>query len=319
MNKVRAIAVVGQTASGKSKLALTLARRAWRRDHLYGFHAGVPWHGYWHRQAHGRGTGAGAAPPVCIDEPSEPFAVADYAPLAERAVMEVAAMGQTPILVGGTGLYLKALMHGLSLGGVKSDERVRAKYAAIASDADGRERLHRMLADVDAEAAKRLHPNDVRRVIRALEIRELTGIPMSAQKQEEPELPFEILPIGLRMPREVLFDRIGRRVSQMMEQGLLAEVQSLLERGVPPDAQAMQGIGYKELVPVAEGRARRPDAVWQIILNTRHYAKRQETWLKGEPAIRWFDAAASEMPDHAYETAEAFLSGKDKKEGKRKT
>ena len=312
MNKVRAIAVVGQTASGKSKLALTLARRLGGviicMDSMQVY----------------RGMDIGTAKPTAgeqalaphrlfdIVEPSEPFAVADYAPLAERAVMEVAAMGQTPILVGGTGLYLKALMHGLSLGGVKSDERVRAKYAAIASDADGRERLHRMLADVDAEAAKRLHPNDVRRVIRALEIRELTGIPMSAQKQEEPELPFEILPIGLRMPREVLFDRIGRRVSQMMEQGLLAEVQSLLERGVPPDAQAMQGICYKELVPVAEGRARRPDAVWQIILNTRHYAMRQETWLKGEPAIRWFDAAASEMPDHAYETAEAFLSGKDK-------
>ena len=143
------------------------------------------------------------------------------------------------------------------------------------------------------ETARRLHPNDLRRVVRALEIYELTGTPMSRQKRQEPERPYDLLPMALRMPRPELQTRIAQRVQEMMRQGLLREVQGLLDSGVPAESQSMQAIGYKELVPVCRGQVAEADAVWQIILNTRHYAKRQETWFRAEEAIRWADAGPS--------------------------
>ena len=153
----------------------------------------------------------------------------------------------------------------------------------------------RMLEKVDEETARRLHPNDLRRVVRALEIYELTGTPMSRQKRQEPERPYDLLPMALRMPRPELQTRIAQRVQEMMRQGLLREVQGLLDSGVPAESQSMQAIGYKELVPVCRGQVAEADAVWQIILNTRHYAKRQETWFRAEEAIRWVDAGPSAL------------------------
>ncbi|MEG0269784.1 MAG: tRNA (adenosine(37)-N6)-dimethylallyltransferase MiaA [Clostridia bacterium] len=309
MQKPKLIAVVGATASGKSGLALALAQKlngeilCMDSMQIY------------------RRMNIGTAKPTAqeqalirhhlldIVEPTEPFAVADYAHAAEQAIAEVLSRGKLPLLVGGTGLYLNALMHGYTLGGVKSDEKIREKYTQISQTQDGKERLHGMLEQADPITAKRLHPNDIRRVIRALEIYELTGKPMSEQPQpNEKEQPYSVLPLGLQMPREVLYARIADRVVQMMRAGLLDEVRGLLNSGVPSDAQAMQGIGYKELVPVVQGKLTQQEAVHQINLNTRHYSKRQGTWLQKESNVLWLDALNKNLLQNACLAAEGYLT-----------
>ena len=243
-----------------------------------------------------------------IVEPTENYAVADYARDAETVIRDIVSRGRLPILTGGTGLYLKALMHGLNLGGAGSDEKLREKLNALALERNGKEQLHAMLAKVDPASAQKLHPNDIRRVIRAIEVYELTGMPISQQKQEEPEGPFRVLPLAIDLPRPVLYQRLENRVHIMMVQGLLYEVEALLESGVTAQMQSMQGIGYKELIPVVQDGADLKDAVWQIILNTRHYAKRQGTWLRTEPKTVWLKSSGEQRISEAMENIERFES-----------
>ncbi|MBR5547691.1 MAG: tRNA (adenosine(37)-N6)-dimethylallyltransferase MiaA [Clostridia bacterium] len=303
--KPQVIAVAGPTASGKSDLALQLAQKldgeiiCMDSMQIY------------------RRMDIGTAKPTAeeqalvahhmldIVDPTENYAVADYAQNAEKVICEIAARGKQPILVGGTGLYLKALMHGLSLGNAGGDEKIRARLYAMAEEPEGKAHLHRQLAEVDPASATKFHPNDIRRVIRALEVYELTGTPISRQRQDEPERPFSILPLAIDMPREVLYARLEKRVHLMMQQGLLEEVEALLKSGVTAGMQSMQGIGYKELIPVVQGLQHIDDAVWQIVLNTRHYAKRQGTWLRTEPKTIWI----TEAPENRFETAMKHIKG----------
>lgn len=308
MSKPSVIAIAGATGSGKSALAMALAKR------LEGEIVCMDSMQIYRRM------NIGTAKPtpqerreiphhmLDIVEPTETYAVADYAREAENVIADVWARGRLPLLVGGTGLYLKTLMHGFSLGGAKSDEKLRQRLNVIANMPNGRETLHTMLEKADPDAARRLHPNDVRRVVRALEIYALTGIPMSKQPREEAPRPFRVLPLALTMPRPALYERLERRVHEMIRMGLLDEVRGLLESGVSPQAQAMQGIGYKELVPVAQGMDSIEEAVRQIILHTRHYAKRQETWLRTEPAAVWLDALSTDTTAEALRMAEHFLA-----------
>ena len=308
MSLPRVVAVAGPTASGKSELALQLAQRldgeivCMDSMQIY------------------RHMDIGTAKPAYeervliphhmldIVEPTESYAVADYAAAAEKVIRDILSRGKCPILTGGTGLYLKTLMHGLSLGGAPGDETLRQRLAGVAAEPEGKKRLHRMLAEVDAASAQKLHPNDIRRVIRALEVYELTGIPLSQQKQEESQGPFLILPLAIDLPRPVLYERLERRVHAMMKAGLLKEVKTLLEGGVTPVMQSMQGIGYKELVPAVDGVISETEAVWQIILNTRHYAKRQVTWLKTEPAVVWMTECGQARISHAMRHIERFMN-----------
>lgn len=303
--KPQVIAVAGPTASGKSDLALQLAQKldgeiiCMDSMQIY------------------RRMDIGTAKPTAeeqalvshhmldIVDPTENYAVADYAQNAEKVICEIAARGKQPILVGGTGLYLKALMHGLSLGNAGGDEKIRARLYAMAEEPEGKAHLHRQLAEVDLASAAKFHPNDIRRVIRALEVYELTGTPISRQRQDEPERPFSILPLAIDMPRDVLYARLEKRVHLMMQQGLLEEVEALLKSGVTAGMQSMQGIGYKELIPVVQGLQHIDDAVWQIVLNTRHYAKRQGTWLRTEPKTIWI----TEAPENRFETAMKHIKG----------
>ena len=244
-----------------------------------------------------------------VADPTEAYAVADYAVAAEQVIAQILSRGRVPILVGGTGLYLKALMDGLSLGGAGGDERLRAELNALADEPGGKERLHARLAAVDPETAARLHPNDRRRVIRAIEVYEQTGVPMSRQNHAAQDRPFRVLPLALEWPRDLLYARLETRVHRMMEMGLLSEVRALLESGVAPAAQSMQGIGYKELIPAAMGQDDVNRAVWDIIVQTRHYAKRQGTWLRAEPRCVWLDARdADGLLSKALALAQAFLN-----------
>ena len=290
----RVLCIVGPTASGKSAVAMRLAKAMQGEivcmDSMQIY----------------RGMDIGTAKPtmkergevahhmVDVVEPTEPFTVSQYVEMAEPILRDIARRGHRPILVGGTGFYLRAIADGLALGGAKGDPLLRAKYDAIANETDGRRKLHAMLEAVDPVSAERLHENDVRRVARALEVYELTGRPFSMQEQPEKQSNFELRMLGITLPREMLYERINRRVDEMIASGLADEVRSLLAQGVPADEQSMKGIGYKELIPVVQDGAPLDAAVELLKQNTRHYAKRQWTWFRAEQRVQWFDASTEE-------------------------
>ena len=239
-----------------------------------------------------------------VASPEEAFSVARYQEMAEEAMAEIISRVRRPLLVGGTGLYLRALRHPMAMGMVTGDEGIRTALENEAKETDGRYILHKRLAEIDPDTAARLHVNDVRRVMRALEVYQLTGIPFSKQPQVEAEPPFQYRVASLTMDRSILYERIEKRVDLMLEAGLIDEVRALLEAGVPADAQAMKGLGYKELVPYLRGEWPLEKAVYELKLGTRHYAKRQLTWMRREEDVHWVDSLA---PD-AYRQLEAWFT-----------
>ena len=284
--KKRVLGIVGPTASGKTALSLPVARRLGGEilcmDSMQIY----------------RGMDIGTAKPTREEQeavphhlhsfldPEESFSVSQYAQMARQVIEKT----DVPILVGGTGMYLQAISLPMDYGSVGGDENLRQKYHQIA-DTRGPEALHALLAQVDPPSAQKLHPNDVRRVVRALEVYALTGTPLSAQKKPEAEdAPYDFRLYALEWPRDTLYARIEARVDEMMANGLLEEVRLLRERGVREDAQSMQGLGYKELWPVLDGRCSLADAVSLLKLRTRHFAKRQLTWFKRDARIQWIPA-----------------------------
>lgn len=234
---------------------------------------------------------------IDVAEPDDDFSVARYQEMAETCIADIQARGKRALLVGGTGLYLRALRQPMSMGDAAADVHIRAELEAMASEVNGKERLHAMLMKADEDTAKRLHLNDVRRVIRALEVYRLTGIPFSKQPQLEKESRFSYRVASLTMDRSLLYARIEKRVDTMVADGLIDEVRGLLESGVPADCQGMKAIGYKEIVPYLRNEATWADTEYLLKLNTRHYAKRQLTWMRREEEVCWVDSL---QPD-AYE------------------
>ncbi len=224
-----------------------------------------------------------------IRDPCEPFSVSEYVNEAQKLVRKLAAAGREVLFVGGTGLYLQAMIHPWSMGNVPADEELRARLNAMAEEPGGREMLHRRLEAADPDSARRLPLNDIRRTIRAIEVSETTGIPFSAQPERPADSEFEWRIVSTAMERSLLYSRINRRVDSMIRAGLPDEVRSLLREGVPDTAQSMCAIGYKELVPYVRGQCSLPDAVERIQTGSRHYAKRQMTFLRREPDIRYVD------------------------------
>lgn len=245
---------------------------------------------------------------IDVADPGEAFSVAQYQEMAEAVMADIHARGRRALLVGGTGLYLRALRHPMAMGMVTGDEHIRTELESIAEQTDGRFVLHRQLEEVDPDTASRLHVNDVRRVVRALEVYRLTGIPFSKQPQVESEPPFAYRVASLTMDRATLYQRIEKRVDLMIEAGLIDEVAMLLKNGVPADAQAMKGLGYKEFVPYLQGECTLDEAVYELKLGTRHYAKRQLTWMRREEDVLWVDGLA---PD-AYQQLEAWYTQGDR-------
>ncbi len=241
---------------------------------------------------------------IDVAAPGEAFSVAQYQEMAETAMADILARGHQPLLVGGTGLYLRALRHPMAMGMVTGDEAIRQQLEDEAKQTDGRYKLHQRLSEVDPDTAARLHVNDVRRVVRALEVYQLTGIPFSKQPQVEQEPPFQYRVASLMMDRDLLYQRIEKRVDMMLEAGLIDEVRALLDSGVPADAQAMKGLGYKELVPYLRGEWTMEKAVYELKLGTRHYAKRQLTWMRREEDVLWVDSLSAD----AYDQLEAWFT-----------
>jgi tRNA dimethylallyltransferase len=306
MEKTPVLCVVGPTASGKSALAVQLAQA------LNGEIINMDSMQVYRRMDIGTAKPTllqrGNVPHHLIDivEPTESFSVAQYATLAESCIHEIFSRGRFPILVGGTGFYLKALTDGLNLGGVPSDPELRSQLKATAMDEVGRQALHQKLAQVDPAAAAKLHYNDVQRVSRAFEVYTLTGRRLSEQRTETVERPFSVCILGTTLEREKLYRHVEERVDDMLAHGLLGEVEALLSCGVPPEAQAMQGIGYKELVPVVNAGMSLAGAVSLLKRNTRRYAKRQWTWFNASADVLWLDMDDAASQAHALDAAGDF-------------
>jgi tRNA dimethylallyltransferase len=222
--------------------------------------------------------------------PAEPFTVVDFQAYADRVIRDIKSRGKLPIIVGGTMLYVKSLTDPMDFTEAKEDPDFRQKLWRQAEELGG-ESLHKQLKQVDPVTAGRLHPNDVKRVIRALEVYHNTGKPMSeAFVNQHQEGKYNPVMVGLNLEdRQELYERINRRVDIMIEQGLLEEVKNLLANGYHRDLQSMQAIGYKEFVDYLEGRLTFEEAVEKVKQGSRRYAKRQLSWWRRESRIHWFD------------------------------
>jgi len=230
---------------------------------------------------------------IDIVNPDEHFDAALFSGIAHDKVLKLDKERIIPIVAGGTGLYIKALIHGLfSADPADPDTRIRLRGEA---DAHGTGFLYKRLAESDPVAAGRIHPNDTYRIIRALELTEATGKTISKLqgKHRFADKRYKVLKIGLQMEREALYDRINQRVDVMIEKGLVNEVRGLLERGYSQDLKSMQSIGYRHMVDFIKGRVLLDETIRTLKRDTRRYAKRQMTWFNADPEIVWT------KPDHA--------------------
>ncbi|MFW6437683.1 MAG: tRNA (adenosine(37)-N6)-dimethylallyltransferase MiaA, partial [Armatimonadota bacterium] len=224
--------------------------------------------------------------------PNGEYTVAEFKQDAERLIGEIHSRGRLPVVAGGTGLYLRALTEGFDFPPPPEDREVRD---AIWEETEkvGSERMHRRLAEIDPESAERIDSADARRIVRALEVYELTGRPMSEERSVDDKgaVNYNCAKYVLTPPRKLLFDRIERRVDAMMEAGWVDEVRDLIETGVPPDAQSMQAIGYRRLREYLDNERDLEETVRLIKRDTRRFAKRQLTWLRGGEGYHWLSPA----------------------------
>lgn len=232
----------------------------------------------------------GHIPHYLIDilEPEEEFNVVKFKEYAGKCMEEIYAKGKIPIIVGGTGFYIQAVLYGIDFKENGEDTAYRQQLEELYKK-EGSEYLHAKLAQIDPSSALAIHPNNVKRVIRALEYYDQTGSRISEHNEEQRknESPYNFCYIVLNNDREVLYERINRRVDLMMEAGLVQEVKQLLERGLSGDMVSMQGLGYKEIVRYLIGECSLEEAVYTIKRDTRHFAKRQLTWFKREKEVTW--------------------------------
>ena len=313
--KPLALVLAGPTASGKTDLSIRIAKAL--GCEIVCMDSMQIYRGMDIGTAKPTKTEMAGVPHHMLDvaDPREAFSVARYQEMAETVMTEIVQRGHYPLLVGGTGFYLRALRNPMAMGGVGSDEAIRGELETIAQKENGKEQLHAMLAQADPVTAERLPLNDVKRVVRALEVYRITGQPFSQQENPARELPFRYRTAALTMDRELLYDRCNRRVLQMMEQGLLNEVRGLLASGVSAEVQAMKGIGYKELIPCVTSDADVELAVAAIQQGTRRYAKRQLTWFRHESNIHWVNAldtdALEQLLDFYQTEGDQEHAGKD--------
>ncbi len=225
-----------------------------------------------------------------ILSPTQSFSVAEYQEGVRGWIDTITARDKTPIIVGGTGLYIQSVLYNFQFTEDGTDRDVRKRLEEEVEEI-GKEALHQRLEKIDPKSAQTIHPNNVRRVIRALEIYEVTGkTKTETDEQKGMEKCYESTIFGLHMPREQLYARIDERVNQMVHEGLVEEVHALYKQGIPKSAQAIRGIGYKELYDYFDGHISKEEAIRQIQQNTRRYAKRQMTYFRNKLDVVWLDA-----------------------------
>jgi tRNA dimethylallyltransferase len=302
------VLVLGVTASGKGRLGFELART------LDGEIVSIDSMKVYRRMDIGTAKPSPEARQqirhhlIDVVEPSESFSVGVFLDMAQAAIDDIRQRDKAVIAVGGTALYIKALLYGL-FEGPGSDEQIRAELRAQAAR-EGISRLHEALRQIDPEAADRISANDAKRIIRALEVYRLTGKPISSfQKQFDAERPrHDWTIIGLRREKAVESRRINARVKKMIDLGLVDEVRSLLAEEKPLSQQAGGAIGYAEIIDHLAGRTSLEDAVEEIKKNTRRLAKGQRTWFKTFRQVNWLDVAGEEPPEHIIERAKALIA-----------
>jgi len=244
---------------------------------------------------------------IDIAEPTEDFSVADYARLAHEAIEDINSRGKLPILAGGSGLYINTVIDNITLGEGASDQALRVMLAKEEQE-NGAGWLHKKLELIDPESYKKLHPNDTRRIIRALEVFHISGetiTQMAARSKQAPQR-YNITYIGLENERQILYNRIETRVDKMFEAGLEDEVRRLIGMGCNRSHTSMQAIGYKEVLDYIENIITREETADTIKQGTRNYAKRQFTWFRRDKRIKWFDTL---LPDLIGECERYILGG----------
>ena len=285
------IVITGPTASGKTAVSISLCKKVGGEvvsaDSMQVY----------------RGMDIGTAKPdiaeqsgIChhmmdVLDPNEHATASQYGHMAKRVINDIIHRGKKPVVCGGTGLYIDALTRPMRFS-APGDEELREELKAIALEPNGRRKLHDMLAQCDINAANKLHENDVRRVIRAIESFRLTGKTQNELAMEDSlaQGDYREILFALEWPRDILYDRINRRVDCMIENGLIDEVRSLIGNGLASDSTAMQAIGYKEIVQALAGRCDMSEAVDSIKQASRNYAKRQLTWLRRDGRVHFISA-----------------------------
>jgi tRNA dimethylallyltransferase len=300
--------IVGPTGVGKTALAIEIAKRL-----------GAEIVNVDSRQVY-RGMDLGTAKPtlnerrrvphhlIDVTSPDAPLDVVEFARLARTAIAEISARGRPVLAVGGSGLYLRVLRDGIFDGPAASRE-IRAELLAIAQRPGGASRLHDELSRADPEAARRISPNDLKRIVRALEVFRITGVPISEHQRRHRCRPpeYETVAIGLTLAREQLYEAINRRFDAMVEAGLVDEVRALIERDSGKTKPALDTIGYREIAAFVRGEMELIEAIEQAKRESRRLAKRQFTWFRAEPDIIWIDNA-NDGASRAFELLERFFA-----------
>lgn len=219
-------------------------------------------------------------------DPRVEFSVADYVGVAHTRIADIISRGKIPVMCGGTGLYINSVIDDVEFGEYENDYKLREELRAVA-EAEGGDKLIEILREFDPVSAERLHPNNLKRVIRAIEFFKISGVPISEHQEEtkKKESRYEPIMFLIDRPREELYERINRRVDIMVELGLVDEVKSLLDKGYTRNLNSMQGIGYKEIIAYLEGETTLDEALEEVKQNSRRYAKRQLTWFRRDNRI----------------------------------
>ncbi len=290
MNKNKLLIISGPTAVGKTETSLTLAKKL--NGEIINADSMQVYKGMDIGTAKLPENEREGIPHHLFDivEPTIDYDVATYASDAKEVITDIHKRGKLPILVGGTGFYIQAVLYDIDFNSQPPDEEYRKELAEIASK-NGNDHLFEMLKKVDPESCEIIHKNNTKRVIRALEYYHSTGEKISIHNKEQREKPspYDFHYAVLTLPREVLYERIDKRVDIMMEAGLVDEVKTLMASGVSRDNTSMQGLGYKEIAAYLEGECSLDDAVNILKRDTRHFAKRQLTWFKREHEVTYYD------------------------------
>ncbi|MHC0039575.1 tRNA (adenosine(37)-N6)-dimethylallyltransferase MiaA [Pseudoneobacillus sp. C159] len=307
--KEKLLVLIGPTAVGKTKLSIELAKK-YQAEIISGDSMQIY-----------RGMDIGTAKItseemdgiahhlIDIKNPEESFSVADFQKLVREKITEIHARGKLPMIVGGTGLYIQSVIFDYQFSDAVSDDKFRRELEEKAI-LNGNEYIHQMLREIDPVSATRIHPNNLRRVIRALEVYHCTGKTMgeSLDEQESVAL-YDVALIGLEMERDKLYQRINLRVDKMLEEGLLQEVKRFYEMGLR-NVQSIQAIGYKELYDYFDGKVTFEEAVENLKQNSRRYAKRQFTWFRNKMDVVWFDLSDEQTYLKKLNEISLFIEGK---------
>lgn len=291
--KLPLIVIAGPTGAGKSTLALTVCEEFSGEIvncdslQLYrGFHVGT---------AKTPGSERRGIPHHLLDvlDPSGGYSAGEYARVARNVIQEISGRGRLPVIVGGTGFYLRALLNGLPVL-PESDKAMRDRLMAREEKRNGS--MRRLLARLDPSAAQRIHPSDTQRLMRAVEIRLLSGQSSPPALETEPLTGYRILKIGLDPDRALLYKLLDARTCQMFAAGLVQEIETLLEQGCTGDEKPFESLGYRQALAFIRGETTVERAIYLTQLETRHYAKRQWTWFRRDPEIQWLSGFGNAIP-----------------------